>query len=165
MNRQIKFRGKDGQGEWVYGSLVKISSGTYIIGEDGQFNDSPEYEPVGMGCGLEDKGITDRYEAMEHGWECAVEKCFEGSPAFTEIIPETIGQFTGLQDRDGEDIYEGDICIIPMFGNSLRWKVFFEGGCFQIFCIKNLATGFLSGWTVEEIIGNITDNPELLEGE
>lgn len=38
--------------------------------------DEPEYHSQGMGCGLEDRGITDRYAAMEHGWEKAMERVF-----------------------------------------------------------------------------------------
>ena len=34
----------------------------------------PEYHAQGMGCGLENRSITDRYEAMEHGWERAMER-------------------------------------------------------------------------------------------
>lgn len=36
----------------------------------------PEYHDQGMGCGLEDRGITDRYEAMSHGWEQAMERVY-----------------------------------------------------------------------------------------
>lgn len=36
----------------------------------------PTYHDQGMGCGLEDRGITDRYEAMAHGWECAMERVY-----------------------------------------------------------------------------------------
>ena len=42
---------------------------------------SMSYHTSGMGCGLEDRGITDRYEAMQHGWEQAVEQ-------IAEIMPE-----------------------------------------------------------------------------
>ncbi len=35
----------------------------------------PEYHEAGMGCGIEDRGITDRYEACKHGYESAVEDC------------------------------------------------------------------------------------------
>ncbi len=38
--------------------------------------DEPEYHQQGMGCGLEDRGITDRYDAMEHGWEKAMERVY-----------------------------------------------------------------------------------------
>ena len=36
----------------------------------------PDYHHQGMGCGLEDSSITDRYEAMEHGWERAMERVY-----------------------------------------------------------------------------------------
>ena len=36
----------------------------------------PEYHHQGMGCGLEDRNITDRYNAMEHGWEQAMERVY-----------------------------------------------------------------------------------------
>jgi len=35
-----------------------------------------EYHYEGMGCGLEDMGITDRYQAMEHGWEYICPSCY-----------------------------------------------------------------------------------------
>ena len=43
----------------------------------------PEYHSEAMGCGLEDCGIRDRYEAMLHGWDCAIERV-------AECIPEVI---------------------------------------------------------------------------
>lgn len=39
-------------------------------------NNEPEYHEQGMGCGLEDRGITDRYQAMEYGWEKAMERVY-----------------------------------------------------------------------------------------
>lgn len=39
--------------------------------------DWPEYHSGGMGCGLEDRGITDRYEAMRYGWDQCMERCGE----------------------------------------------------------------------------------------
>jgi len=38
--------------------------------------DEPEYHDQGMGCGLEDRNITDRYEAMAFGWEQAMERVY-----------------------------------------------------------------------------------------
>lgn len=35
------------------------------------------YHPEGMGCGIEDRGITDRYEACEYGWDEAIEAVIE----------------------------------------------------------------------------------------
>lgn len=42
--------------------------------------EEPEYHDQGMGCGLEDRGIHDRYQAMEYGWDQAVERCIERIP-------------------------------------------------------------------------------------
>lgn len=39
--------------------------------------DEPEYHQQGMGCGLEDRAIHDRYDAMRHGWDKAVFRCRE----------------------------------------------------------------------------------------
>jgi hypothetical protein len=36
----------------------------------------PEYNEQAMGCGLEDRDITDRYAAMEYGWERAMERVY-----------------------------------------------------------------------------------------
>lgn len=43
----------------------------------------PEYHWQGMGCGIEDRGITDRYEACRYGWDCAID-------AVAEILPEKL---------------------------------------------------------------------------
>jgi hypothetical protein len=40
----------------------------------------PDYHHEAMGCGLEDRNITDRYEAMQHGWECAIQRMFDQIP-------------------------------------------------------------------------------------
>lgn len=40
----------------------------------------PEYHYEAMGCGLEDRNITDRYEAMKYGFECAVDKMYDQLP-------------------------------------------------------------------------------------
>ena len=41
----------------------------------------PEYHDQGMGCGLEDRNITDRYDAMAHGWDQAMERAFSETVA------------------------------------------------------------------------------------
>jgi len=73
-----------------------------------------------------------------------------------EVITETVGQFTGLLDKNGEMIFEGDI-------DDVGWIVCFEHG---VFCIKQKLTSItyipLSEINNINIIGNIHDNPELL---
>ena len=41
------------------------------------FDDWPQYHEHAMGCGLEDRGITDRYDAMRYGWDEALERAWE----------------------------------------------------------------------------------------
>ncbi len=41
----------------------------------------PDYHPDGMGCGIEDRGIVDRYEAARYGWDEAVERFY------SEVMP------------------------------------------------------------------------------
>ena len=80
----------------------------------------------------------------------------------TPIIPETVGQFTGLTDKNGKKIFEEDIIEVSENKNhKQRVLVFFEKGHFvvnhyaiNLLCERNL---------LSEVIGNIHDNPELLE--
>ena len=108
MNREIKFRGRRiDNGKWVYGSLIIAADGHFILENENysvQFEE-PDYHTQGMGCGLEDRDIVDRYEAMYHGWEKAVAKCAENYPEFVEVHPDTVGQYIGLKDKN---VYEGD---------------------------------------------------------
>lgn len=66
------------------------------------FDDWPEYHDSGMGCGLEDRGITDRYEAMRHGWECALERVAERLPEYdaSRVVVSQTGLAELLDERD-----------------------------------------------------------------
>ena len=75
----------------------------------------------------------------------------------TQVIPETVGQYTGLKDRDGVEVYEGDILECKI--SSKRFVAEFDAKTAQF------TTGSNWLWSIldrSEVIGNIHDNPELM---
>jgi len=79
------------------------------------------------------------------------------------VYPDTVGQYTGLNDKNDVKIFEGDIVRTPYY----EFEVCFKGGCFGgIFKEVGFSVMAESIYGVSgEIIGNIHDNPELLESE
>ena len=88
-----------------------------------------------------------------------------------DIDPETVGQFTGLVDKNGEWIYEGD--IVEWEKDCLMYVVKFWQGMFYA-SVEECNEGILGGFPLHaftkyedrecKIVGNIYDNPELLKG-
>ena len=87
-----------------------------------------------------------------------------------EVIPETIGQYTGLTDKNGKKIFEGDVCKNTKTGEivSVQWHGTMAGYVWSkrkennqhLFDFGEL----FRAYDKYEVIGNIHDNPELLEG-
>ena len=85
------------------------------------------------------------------------------------VCPETVGQYTGLTDKNGKKIFEGDVVTGLFFwGLSVNALVTFQHGAFGLEWYRgdiktfNAFTGICN---VEyEVIGNIRENPELLKG-
>ena len=158
MNNRYIFRGKRGDnGEWAEGYLMQWSDGTIRI-------------------------------CVENG---------NDEKTATTVIPETVGQCTGLTDKNGKLIFEGDVVKIVdfqagiitqecgAFGVSIAPRIDWDyldseiaevTGCDNMpyFCRNdNFISLYELMWNynqedfcgVVEIIGNIHDNPELLEVE
>ena len=86
---------------------------------------------------------------------------------FYEVIQETVGQFTGLLDKNGNKIFEGDI-VVCRYANE--YTPVFQNGIYMAYNPKEMqtiqqpSTQFNIIWRHGcEIIGNIHDNKELLQ--
>jgi len=92
------------------------------------------------------------------------------SPDFYEVDPATVGQYTGLTDKNGVKIFEGDIVRSGGFGypdkhQERTYKVKYSTECARFLTILPNGVFNPTGFQDCEVIGNIHDNPELLEGE
>ncbi len=135
--REILFRGKTKEsGEWVQGYFVYAKS-------DFDSEECREADII--------PHDTDRVYKGEYN---VVFPC----------IPKTIGQYTGLIDKNGKKIFEGDIVNIEYPETTVKKCVIEYVGA--SFVGSTLADNWeLDGYYSLEVIGNIHDNPELLEGE
>lgn len=83
-------------------------------------------------------------------------------------------QYTGLKDKNGKEIYEGDVCAVNGGAEDMHGPVGFENGCFiwkapwikpeQTYPELKYYCGFKEEFISIEVIGTIYENPELLEG-
>lgn len=152
--REIKFRGKDCSGQWVYGDLIH----------------------------------------KRHDKESVLIQDYKGLGSDVDTI--TIGQYTGLIDKTGKEIYEGDVLRIKEYENDgyrtfgsdesfdcltideCKGKLLREGNelvCFTDGCMSVGDTMYISSLFGDmrysfpifefEVIGNIYDNPELIKEE
>jgi uncharacterized phage protein (TIGR01671 family) len=140
--REIRFRGRRiDNGEWVHGSLHTIQGDPYIIAKD-----------------------TGHF-SISHGEEIFITAYIEA------VDPATVGQYTGIHDKNGREIWEGDIIKAVALANDHNQRgaitisaveYWMGNACLKITYIP------LYPFIVDhsfEVIGNIHDNPDLLAKE
>lgn len=161
MNREIKFRGKhlsDGNptDRWIYGSL-RCDYGA--INSDSIFSrdSDPELYSVGIrACEIYDPKTRNT---------CAV-------------TSDTVGQYTGLRDRRGQEVYEGDVVFwiardMYSRGRGEQGAIFWDKCTMSWAILRDKPTSNGRPCVISrpfdkrhlEVVGNIFDNPELIAQE
>ena len=89
------------------------------------------------------------------------------------VYADTVGQYTGMKDKNGTKIFEGDILILnDMDGSKGIYEVFWDGNNGKFAIAQNGNRNYVEDFELFErneyfklfmVIGNIYDNPELLE--
>lgn len=102
------------------------------------------------------------YGDLNHGKGISTTGLYDRSTiAGYQVDRETVGQFTGLYDCKKKEIYENDILSIA----GMYYQIIFHDGCFGFKNDWSLFIPFsMSFLTKRKVMGNVHDNPELLEG-
>lgn len=157
--REILFRGKCKEtGRWFTGQYIHLHKTTYCVKENYEADKENNIHQIVFEK-MTDWGLPNRHLRVD-------------------VIPETVGQYTGLTDKNGKEIFEGDIVkapyIDPIFHST--WDidkqptevalVKFDMGQYYINYIEGqYRFTVYACQEYIEVIGNIHDNPKILKGE
>ena len=142
--REILFRGKSiDNGKWIYGGYFHLHKTTYCFAGD-------------------DDGNNDIHRIV---FERMTDWNLPNQHMMADVLPETVGQYTGLTDKNGVRIFEGDI-VTGYFNHEKIVGYIFYGGNAQFFIQRDgiYGIGLDNSDCWLEVIGNIHDDPELLKG-
>ncbi len=139
--REILFRGKrKDNGKWIEGGYCFYNNKSYII-------------------------IATQYIPDTRDWDTATyyEENPVYKPTFIEVYPKTVGQYTNKMDKNGTKIFEGDVIAYDnLYSYVVQWD---DERCgFYAKMKKYDDYDYLGNFRtrLSEVIGNIHDNPELL---
>lgn len=157
--RKILFRGKgtdaDDKNKWYYGSYMKLDDTTYCFTEDYRRNPDNTKHYIVFDI-MTDWGLPNRHMQAT-------------------VRPETVCQYTGLKDKNGKKIFEGDIVEYEdespsnyEYHDNLimnRGAICYSDGTFYWTnaVATTLEDNVYDGVLDCKVIGNVFDNPELLE--
>lgn len=100
---------------------------------------------------------------VENIFECEEYNCRGANCLYVD--ENTVGQYIGLKDRNGTNIFEGDIVKRVWFGKMSIYQIVYDNDLASFIGQAGVRfTTFDYGPTEFEVIGNIYDNPELLGG-
>lgn len=130
--RTIKFRGKTKGGIWLYGDVLQIHNEVFIAPSDGDWFD---FIP-------RSKNNVFNLPASKYA-----------------VIPDTVGQFTGKIDKNGKEIYEGDILKAKY---TKRAPVKYKD---MHFCVDYCGFQGLIGSEEYEVVGNVHEDNDIVTYE